>query len=53
MAAGDSAPPGPAAQRAREVALKLSKLPEVRADLARSPELIEKLRPLMMAAPAA
>jgi hypothetical protein len=53
MAAGESAPQGPAAQRAREAALKLSKLPEVRADLAKSPDVVEKLRPLMAAAPAA
>jgi len=53
MAAGESAPQGPAAQRAREAAIKLSKVPEVRADLARSPDLIEKLRPLMMATPVA
>ena len=58
MAAGETAPLGPAAQRAKDAALKLSKAPEIRADLAKSPELIEKLRPLMApprpaAAPAA
>ena len=47
MAAGESAPQGPAAQRAREAALKLSKIPEVRADLAKNPEILAKLRPLM------
>jgi hypothetical protein len=57
MAAGETAPLGPAAQRAKDAALKLSKVPEIRADLARSPEVIERLRPLMAsparAAPAA
>jgi hypothetical protein len=52
MAAGESAPQGPAAQRAREAALKLSKLPEVRADLAKNPELLARLRPLMTPAAA-
>jgi hypothetical protein len=55
MAAGETAPLGPAAQRAKDVAMKLSKVPEVRADLAKSPETLAKLRPLMTssAAPAA
>lgn len=50
MAVGETAPAGPAAQRAREAALRLGKSPEIRADLAKSPELLEKLRPLMAAA---
>jgi len=48
MAAGETAPQGPAAQRAKDAALKLSKVPEIRADLARSPDLIAKLKPLML-----
>lgn len=48
MAAGEIAPIGPAAQRAKDAALKLSKAPEVRADLAKSPDLIAKLKPLML-----
>jgi len=52
MATGETAPIGPAAQRARDACLKLSKLPEIRADLAKSPEILAKLKPLM-AAPAA
>lgn len=47
MAAGDTAPEGPAAERAKDAALKLSKMPEIRADLAKSPEILAKLRPLM------
>ena len=47
MAAGEAAPPGPAAARAKEAALKLSRVPEVRADLAKSPETLQKLRPLL------
>ena len=47
MAAGEIAPPGPAAARAKEAALKLSKVPEVRADLAKNPETLQKLRPLL------
>jgi hypothetical protein len=47
MAAGETAPQGPAAQRARDACLKLSKAPEVRADLAKNPETLAKLKPLM------
>jgi hypothetical protein len=46
MAGGETAPVGQAAQRARDAALRLSKEPEVRADLARSPDLLSRLRPL-------
>ena len=49
MAAGETAPLGPAAQRAREAAVKLSKSPEIRAELVKSPEVIDRLRPLMAA----
>ena len=47
MAGGEIAPSGPAAQRAKDAALKLSKDPGIRGDLARSPDLIAKLKPLM------
>lgn len=49
MAAGETAPQGPAAQRAKDAALKLGRAPEIRADLASNPELLAKLRPLMVA----
>jgi hypothetical protein len=48
MAVGETVPAGPAAARAKEAVVKLGKSPELRADLAKAPELIEKLRPLMM-----
>jgi len=50
MAVGETAPIGPAAQRARDVVMRMSKQPEIRADLAKSPELMTRLRPLMAAA---
>jgi hypothetical protein len=50
MAVGETAPAGPAAQRAREAALRLSRAPEVRADLVKNPELLSRLRPLIAAA---
>ena len=49
MALGETSPIGPAAARAKEAALKLGKSPDIRADLAKAPDLLEKLRPLMMA----
>jgi hypothetical protein len=49
MALGETAPTGPAAARAKAAALKLGKSPDIRADLAKSPDVLEKLRPLMMA----
>ncbi len=49
MAVGETAPTGPAALRAREAVVRLSKAPEIRADLAKSPELLARLRPLMQA----
>jgi hypothetical protein len=53
LAAGEGAPLGPAAQRAKDAALKLSKAPEIRADLAKNPDLINRLKPLMAPAHAA
>jgi hypothetical protein len=49
MALGETSPTGPAAVRAKEAALKLGKSPDIRADLAKAPDVLEKLRPLMLA----
>ena len=49
LALGETAPLGPASAKAKEAALKLGKSPDIRADLAKAPELVERLRPLMMA----
>ncbi len=49
MALGETVPLGPAAARAKDAALRLSKSPDIRADLAKAPEVVEKLRPLLMA----
>jgi hypothetical protein len=49
MALGETSPTGPAAARAKEAALKLGKSPDIRADLAKAPDVLEKLRPLMAA----
>ena len=49
MALGETAPTGPAAQRAKAAALRLGRSADIRSDLAKAPELVEKLRPLMMA----
>ena len=50
MALGETAPVGPAAQRARDAVIRMSKVPEIRAEMAKSPELMSRLRPLMAAA---
>lgn len=50
MAAGDTAPLGPAAERARAEAVKLLRAPDARAELAGQPETIANLKPLMQAA---
>ena len=50
MAAGETAPLGPAADKAKAEAMRLLKAPEVRADIAGSPELMAKVRGLMQAA---
>jgi hypothetical protein len=49
MALGETVPLGPAATRAKDAVLKLGRSPDLRAELAKAPELVEKLRPLMMA----
>jgi hypothetical protein len=50
MASGETAPLGPAADRAKVEAMKLLKAPNVRAELAAAPEVLEKVRGLMAAA---
>ncbi len=50
MAAGETAPPGPAADRARAEAVRLFRAPENRAMLAAAPETLTPLKGLMKAA---
>ena len=50
LAAGETAPQGPAAERARAEAMKLFRAPECRAALTAAPEQIAPLRGLMQAA---
>lgn len=48
LASGETAPVGPAAERARMEALRMMKLPEVRAEIAKSPEILGKVRDLLL-----
>ena len=50
LAAGETAPLGPAADRAKAQALKLLRTPDARVALAADPEALVPLRPLMKAA---
>jgi hypothetical protein len=50
LAAGESAPLGPAADRARTEALKLVRLPETRTALAQAPDQVESVRTLLQQA---
>lgn len=50
LAAGESAPLGPAADRARSEALKLVRLPETRSALAAAPDQVETVRTLLQQA---
>jgi hypothetical protein len=50
LAAGESAPLGPAAERARSEALKLVRLPETREQLAAQPDQVETVRALIQQA---
>ena len=50
MAAGETAPPGPAADRAKAEAIKLFRAPDNRAALAAAPEALTPLKGLMKAA---
>ena len=47
LAMGDSAPLGPAADRARAEVVKLMRTPETRAELAKAPESVERVRSLL------
>lgn len=47
LASGETAPVGPAADRARLEALRMMKLPDVRAAVAKAPEVLEKVRDLL------
>jgi hypothetical protein len=47
LAAGETAPKGPAAERARIEALKLLRKPDTRAELATMPEKLERVRDLI------
>ncbi|MFN4295251.1 MAG: hypothetical protein ACK4FB_00280 [Brevundimonas sp.] len=50
LASGDTAPPGPVAERARAEAIRLFKAPDVRAALSAEPGALAPLHPLMKAA---
>lgn len=50
LAVGEAAPLGAAADRARGEALKLVRNPELREELAKSPEAVEKVRGMMQSA---
>lgn len=50
LAAGETAPPGPAAERAKTEVARLTRAPEVRAELARNPEALGPVRELMQTA---
>jgi hypothetical protein len=50
FAAGEAAPLGPAADRAKAEVLKLIRAPETRAELAKSPEVLGRVRGLMQTA---
>jgi hypothetical protein len=49
LATGDFAPPGPVADRAKAALMHLLKTPETRAELAASPDVVNKVRELMAA----
>jgi hypothetical protein len=50
LASGESAPLGPAADRARSEALKLARLPETRSALTAAPDQVENVRTLLQKA---
>ena len=53
MASGETAPPGPAADRAKAEVMRLMRTPDGRAELARSPGMMEQIRDLVQAMDAA
>jgi hypothetical protein len=48
LAIGDSAPLGPAADRAKQEVMKLMRMPETRNELAQSPDSVERVRALLV-----
>ncbi len=53
MAVGDTAPPGPAADRAKAEAMKLIRAPGAINELAQTPEALMQVKTLMQALEAA
>lgn len=49
LASGETAPLGPAADRAKAEALKLLRVPEIRGEIAANPDALERVRGLMQA----
>ena len=47
LACGETAPLGPAADRARTEALRLLREPEIRRDLASEPQLLDRVKTMM------
>jgi hypothetical protein len=50
LAAGETAPRGPAADRAKIEAIRLMRAPEIRAEIARTPHAVDRVRALMQTA---
>jgi hypothetical protein len=50
LAAGETAPRGPAADRAKAEAIRLMRAPEIRAEIASTPDAVERMRALMQTA---
>ncbi len=50
LAAGETAPRGPAADRAKAEAMRLMRAPEIRAEIARTPDAVNRVRALMQTA---
>jgi hypothetical protein len=50
LAAGETAPRGPAADRAKAEAMRLMRTPEIRAEIARTPDAVDRVRALMQTA---
>ena len=50
LAIGESAPLGPAADRAKAEVIRLMRAPETRAELARAPESVDRVRSLLKSA---
>jgi hypothetical protein len=50
MAAGETAPFGPASERAKAEAIRMFRAPEARASLSASPEVLAPLKTLIQAA---